>query len=665
MHMIKLPEIFSGSLNAIHHTIGRNYDNRTEPNRTEPNRTEIITNNQTLINEKLQQIKQLFPEIFCENQIDFEKLKLILGADNLCDSNERYQLNWAGKTAAYRALQTPTFNTLIPCPAESVDFDTTQNVFIEAENMEALKILQKAYAGSVKMIYIDPPYNTGKDSFIYPDKFSETRDEYAKRVGDKDTEGYLKRDGVFQGALRQNSKDSGYYHSNWLNMMLPRLHLAKTLLSEDGVIFISIDDNEQAQLKLLCDEVFGAENFYGMASWIATTKAMNAGSAKFKTQKSDEYIYIYGKIPLQEHSPFRLEVKEEKEYPLVKNGRKYRVEEIQQRKNTGIKRSEKMVFPILGVYPRSGNRWTIGSDTAKELEKLEDVFIKNNTAWRNIYADDEVGESHYPLWINFSDTVGTSETGKATVFNLFQQEHGFETVKPVELIEKLIFHFTDDDSIVLDFFTGSGTTAQAVMNANIATNGNRRFIAIQLPEIIKEDNKEAIELCNSLNIDRNIAEIAKERIRRAGSQISGSLKDNQSVDTGFKVFKLAESNFKQWQNPQNREVGDLVAQMEHYQDVVAPHALPENMAYELALRLGFQLTDCMEYSGSVYWLSKPNGSRKTALLLETFSADLLQNVLAKSPVKVFALDKIFAGNDAMKANAALQCKDAGVVFETL
>ncbi len=536
-------------------------------------------------------------------------------------------------------------------------------MFIEAENLEALKILQKSYAGSVKMIYIDPPYNTGNDSFIYPDKFSESREEYARRVGDTDDAGYLKRDGVFQGAWRKNGKDSGHYHSNWLSMMLPRLHLAKTLLREDGVIFISIDDNEQAQLKLLCDEVFGAENFYGMASWIATTKAMNAGSAKFKTQKSDEYIYIYGRVSLQEHEPFRLEVKEEKEYPLMKNGRKYRVEEIQQRKNTGIKRSEKMVFPILGTYPRSGNRWTIGNDTAKELELAGDVFIKNNTAWRHVYADEEVSESHYPLWINFSDTVGTSEVGKATVFDLFKQEHGFETVKPLELIEKLIFHFTDDDSLILDFFAGSGTTAQAVMNTNIATEGKRKFITIQLPEPIKEDNKEAIELCNSLKIEQNIAEIAKERIRRAGRQISDGLQSGQNVDTGFKVFKLAESGFKQWRQPADTDAESLQGELLLNIDSVLSETPSENLLYELMLRMGLKLTCKVSFSDDVYCVEDEDTGGLYAFLLERVDQGLIDAVLAKNPVKVAALDRLFEGDDALKSNTVLQMKDASVIFE--
>ena len=271
----------------------RTEPNRTEPNRTEPNRTEIITEH--VIKNKILELKSIFPEVFCEAQIDWEKLKLVLGEDNLSSENERYQLNWAGKSAAYQTLQAPTSNTLVPCVAESVDFEGTQNLFIEAENLEALKILQKSYAGSVKMIYIDPPYNTGNDSFIYPDKFSENREEYARRVGDKDDEGYLNRDGVFQGAWRPNKRDNGHYHSNWLSMMLPRLHLAKTLLRDDGVIFISIDDNEQAQLKLLCDEVFGAENFVGNIVWQKKYAATNDAKG-FST--THDYITIYQKSHL-------------------------------------------------------------------------------------------------------------------------------------------------------------------------------------------------------------------------------------------------------------------------------------------------------------------------------------------------------------------------------
>ena len=207
---------------------------------------------------KQEQLKELLPEAFSEGKIDWEKLKATLGED-ITFSNERYVLNWAGKSEAFKVLQAPSTCTLIPAKDESVNFDDTENIFIEGENLEVLKVLQKSYFGKIKMIYIDPPYNTGNDSFIYPDKFSETKEEYLKRVGDKDEEGYMTKDGLF----RKNSKENGQYHSNWLNMMYPRLFLAKNLLKDDGVIFVSIDDNEVHNLRLLMNEIFGEENFRG------------------------------------------------------------------------------------------------------------------------------------------------------------------------------------------------------------------------------------------------------------------------------------------------------------------------------------------------------------------------------------------------------------------
>src|SRR5690606_35067800 len=212
--------------------------------------------------EKINALRQVLPEVFSEGKIDWEKLKAALG-ENINFSNERYVLNWAGKSDAFKVLQMPTTKTLIPSKEESVNFDETQNIFIEGENLEVLKVLQKSYFGKVKMIYIDPPYNTGNDSFIYPDKFSESKADYEKRVGDKDEEGYMTKDGMF----KKNSKENGQYHSNWLNMMMPRLYLAKNLLRQDGVIFVSIDDNEVHNLRLLMNEIFGEENFVGQLIW--------------------------------------------------------------------------------------------------------------------------------------------------------------------------------------------------------------------------------------------------------------------------------------------------------------------------------------------------------------------------------------------------------------
>ena len=217
--------------------------------------------------EKINLLRQILPEVFTEGKIDWEKLRTTLG-ENINFANERYVLNWAGKSDAFRVMQQPSSQTLVPAEEESVDFHETENIFIEGENLEVLKVLQKSYFGKVKMIYIDPPYNTGNDSFIYPDRFSETKEEYQKRVGDKDGEGYMTGEGMF----RRNSRENGQYHSNWLNMMMPRLYLAKNLLREDGVIFVSIDDNEVHNLRLLMNEIFGEENFVAQLIWAAGRK---------------------------------------------------------------------------------------------------------------------------------------------------------------------------------------------------------------------------------------------------------------------------------------------------------------------------------------------------------------------------------------------------------
>lgn len=237
--------------------------------------------------EKLNALRQVLPEVFAEGKVDWEKLKATLGED-INFSNERYVLNWAGKSEAFKVLQTPTTKTLTPAKKESVNFEETEHVFIEGENLEVLKVLQKSYFGKVKMIYIDPPYNTGNDSFIYPDKFSETKADYEKRVGDKDEEGYMTKDGMF----KKNSKENGQYHSNWLNMMMPRLYLAKNLLKQDGVIFVSIDDNEVHNLRLLMNEIFGEENFIEQLIW----KCRAGGGADSKFFSNDhEYILCYSK----------------------------------------------------------------------------------------------------------------------------------------------------------------------------------------------------------------------------------------------------------------------------------------------------------------------------------------------------------------------------------
>ncbi|MBO7081868.1 MAG: site-specific DNA-methyltransferase [Neisseriaceae bacterium] len=610
-------------------------------------------------------LKAIFPEIFCENQIDFAKLKAILGESNLAPANERYTLDWAGKASAYRVLQEPTTNTLIPCRKESVDFDDTHNLFIEAENLEALKILQKAYAGCVKMIYIDPPYNTGNDSFIYPDKFSETREEYARRVGDTDDKGYLKRDGVFQGAFRKNAKDNGHYHSNWLNMMLPRLHLAKTLLSDDGVIFISIDDNEQAQLKLLCDEVFGEENCFAE---MVVIRAEGGGLAK-KVVKGHDYLFIYTKNSDLFKGIYK--PKDIRGKKVIKDDIEYWIEEDWLRKE----------FGKYGTCLYEEIEEIKGIDKKKEiddgLQNGEYVLIKKEMGHivGRLRKVSEDGTKFYSI-LKHLNKNGTEDLESINLNNIFSFP------KPVSLVREIVLGttiFTKNNSeIILDFFSGSGTTAHAVMQLNAEDGGNRRYICVQLPEETDEKSEAAKAGFAT------IAEIAKERIRRAGARIKAE-NPNQNIDTGFKVFKLAQSHFKQWKTHlTNKEIATPATQarndrlnsgslngtqqldlLSDFQDVVQNGATLENMAYEIALRLGFQLTDAFDFSGSIVWLDNHQKTRKTALLLKQYHQDLLDEILPAKPVKVFALDKIFNGDDALKVNTALQLQDANIDFETL
>ena len=642
--------------------------NRTEPNRTEPNRTEIIHDLENNFKQNsILKLRQLFPEVFCEGQIDFEKLKLVLGAENLAGAGERYQLDWAGKTAAYLNLQSPTSRTLVPSKEESVDFNGTQNVFIEAENLEALKILQKSYAGSVKMIYIDPPYNTGSDSFIYPDKFSESREEYARRVGDTDDAGYLKRDGVFQGAWRKNSKDSGHYHSNWLSMMLPRLHLAKTLLREDGVIFISIDDNEQAQLKLLCDEVFGAENFVGQFPW---RKRTAKSDVPFGVSADYEYLLAYARsnafiasIDAEERRYFETD-----DFP----NRPWRIHDMT-KQTTAAERPNSfftMVNPKTGKeYPANPNAtWRVTKDTFQEYYNAGKIvfpddydFLKIKNPVMRYFKDDDMKKDgeHFgrkAVSTRLPENVGMSLNGTKEITELFKSKL-FDFPKPSSLIKYLLQILHVSDGLVLDFFSGSGTTAHAVMQLNAEDGGSRRFICVQLPEETDEKSE-----ARKAGFD-TIAEIAKERIRRAGRQISDGLQDGSEIDTGFKVFKLAESGFKQWRQPEQADTEALQRELSLNIDSVLSETSSENLLYELMLRMGLKLTCKVSFSDDVYFVEDEDTGGLYAFLLERVDQGLIDAVLAKHPVKVAALDRLFEGDDALKSNTVLQMKDAGVMFE--
>lgn len=668
--------------------------------------------------EKLNALRQVLPEAFSEGKIDWEKLKATLGED-INFANERYVLNWAGKSDAFKVLQTPTTKTLMPCPEESVKKDGTSyqkdetfnilesdnpinpnsdNIFIEGENLEVLKVLQKSYFGKVKMIYIDPPYNTGNDSFIYPDKFSESKADYEKRVGDKDEDGYMTKDSIFHpsfggdgGGFKKNSKENGQYHSNWLNMMMPRLYLAKNLLRQDGVIFVSIDDNEVHNLRLLMNEIFGEENFVANFLWKKKGTTSNVEGAQVSSLTDSTLCFRKSeKVSIKP----RIKEKEARNYPHKDIEGFYRTTVIE-KKDSGSYKRDSMKFKIIGHLPRVGKRWQIGEDTARELEYKNRFIWDGEKILLKIYEfEDKDTTSARP---NLLFEHGSTDSAANIIKELFDgKEELFDNPKPVELVKELINFSSNPNDLILDFFAGSGTTAHAVMDLNAAdastgsaTGGNRKYICVQLPELCDEKS-EAYKAGYT-----TIAEISKERIRRAGKKIKSELgfvglkdgrikKDNDKnhlqlfeeekiiessnpknlnpdIDLGFKVLKLDDSNFKQWQQIEGKDAKALAEQMKLFVDPVSESATIENMVYELLLKSGKDLNSRIEKKASYYAIN----SNELVLLLEKATHEIIDAVIATKPIKVIALDKLFKGNDQLKTNTVLQMRDAGIEFKTV
>jgi adenine-specific DNA-methyltransferase len=688
---------------------------------------------------KLQLLKELLPEAFSEGKIDWEKLKATLGED-ITFSNERYVLNWAGKSEAFKVLQAPSTCTLIPAKDESINFDDTENIFIEGENLEVLKVLQKSYFGKIKMIYIDPPYNTGNDSFIYPDKFAETKEEYLKRVGDKDEDGYMTKDGLFH----KNSKENGQYHSNWLNMLYPRLFLAKNLLREDGAIFVSIDDNEVHNLRLLLNEIFGEENFFSQI----IIRANSRGQTYKQIAKTHEYVIVYTKST--ETELFELEKDaENSDLDLTDDIGCFNIRELRNRNPKFGKHNRPNLFYPIYINPSLSDKdgfYPVSLEKAEEYNIMVEPFnsegkescwrwgkprtmknIDSNTLQCNLIAkkktDGKFGvyekyrKTTYKPKSIWDDNSFLTEAGTIKVKELgFNEE--FDFPKPVNLIKQIAQLSIQDDEVVLDFFSGSATTANAVLDLNKEDGGNRKFICVQLPELCDE-KKDAFKAGY-----KTIADIAKERVRRVINKINEEkealgketailmekvaelqqqieeLKKNQPAtmfndskqspeieklikqqvaardkananiekmdkidqcDKGFKVLKLSDSNFKQWQQIKGKIAKALEEQMKLFIDPVSENATIENMVYELLLKSGKDLNSQIERKG-VYFKVNDN---ELIFMLEKASQDIVDSVLKEKPLKVVALDKLFKGNDQLKTNTVLQMKDAGVEFKTI
>lgn len=662
---------------------------------SEPTMQELDGMSLSLVEEKLKALREVLPEVFTENQIDWEKLKATLG-EKINFSNERYVLNWAGKSDAFKVLQVPSSKTLIPARDESANFDETQNIFIEGENLEALKVLQKSYFGKVKMIYIDPPYNTGNDSFIYPDKFSETKADYEKRVGDKDEEGYMTKDGMF----KKNSKENGQYHSNWLNMMMPRLYLAKNLLRQDGVIFVSIDDNEVHNLKLLMDEVFGEENFLGN---VVRSTGQTTGQDSGGLGSSFDFILAYSKLGV-DLSGLSLNEKDLKRFENEDKNGKYAYDQMR-KTGSNDKREDrpKLFYPVKDpdgndVYPIA----PAGYESCWRFERktYEKLLSEGIILWKKTKRDKEEIWWPYvkyylegrtkrpsPLW----DDLDGNKKASRDLRELFDGKKIFDFPKPIQMIKRLvqIVPNASKSDLIMDFFAGSGATAHAVLDLNKEDFGNRKYICVQLPELCDEKS-EAFKAGY-----KTIADISKERIRRAGKKVQAEIDQEiktladkisklegelptketkaeieillskifslETQDLGFKVMKLNDSNFKQWKQISGHDAQALAEQIKLFVDPVAESATAESMVYELLLKSGKDLNSRIEKKSDAFWINE----KELVLILDKISEDTLKEIIHANPAKVIALDRIFKDNDQLKTNTVLQMRDAGVEFKTI
>jgi adenine-specific DNA-methyltransferase len=515
-----------------------------------------------LIAENVDKLKQLFPEIVTEGRIDFDTLKEVLG-DFSDDRPERYSFTWNGKTEARKLAMTPSKGTLRPAPEESVNWDSTQNLFIEGDNLEVLKLLQRSYHKKVKMIFIDPPYNTGND-FVYNDNFKDNLSNYLKLTGQKDGEG---------NKITSNPETSGRYHTDWLNMMYPRLKLARELLRKDGMIFISIDDNELSNLKKMCDEIFGEENFKTYFIWKKKSTTSNVLGAEVSSL--NDYIVCYGKSSDAKIKP-RITKSSSRSYPYTDEEGDYRLSVIE-KKDSGDYRRDSMKFEILETKPREGKRWQIGEATARDLENKgrfilgEDGIIRLKT----YDFEDEDSTSAQP---NILDSHGNTENASKYVNEeLLNGSEIFNNPKPYELIKHLIDISCDNEDLVLDFFAGSCSTAEAVLRTKDSLNC--RYIMVQLPEPTEKDG-EAFKAGF-----KNIADIGKNRIR----QVIKKLINNQGYSqdtTGFKVFKLDASNIKPW----DPTFEDIQLSLEDSIENIKSDRSEEDVIYEILLKYGLDLT---------------------------------------------------------------------------
>lgn len=611
--------------------------------------------NDNIHQQQIDKLVQLFPEVVTEGKIDWQKLQSTLG--EAVDLGERYGLSWKGKSDVFAAIQEKTVQTLHLDRANSVDWDTTGNMFIEGDNLATLKILHKAYYGKVKMIYIDPPYNTGND-FIYNDDFKQTRRSYEEEAGITDDEGNVVRD----DGLRTNT--GGHKHSNWLNMMYPRLFLARNLLRQDGVIFVSIDDNEVHNLRLMMNEIFGEENFVAQLVWERAYAPKN--DAKY-VSNSHDYVLMYARS-INEFTIGRLERTDEANarYSNPDNDPRgvWKPSDLSV-KTYSVANDYSITTPSGRVIePPASRCWRLSKKVF--LERLQDNriwFGPNGDSVPAIkrFLSELKHEGMAPTSILFYKDVGHSQEGAKEVVSLFNGEGSFDGPKPVRLIKRLItMSSAKDEDIVLDFFSGSGTTAHAVAELNAEDGGNRRWICVQLPELTDEKS-EAYKAGY-----RTIADIARERIRRAGAKIRTDWADkllsrNVPLDLGFRAYRVGDSNFKQW-NELVSDPEEIRQQALANLDPLEEGTTDDDLLTELLLKRGISPLVQIEQHDNFCFIP----SEKLAICLaHSMTEELFAAILATKPSSIIILDRAFGDDINLKVNLLLQAERQGVEVEVV
>ena len=557
------------------------------------------------VQDNISRIAELFPECITEvnNQmggvkrsIDFDKLRQLLSSDIVEGNEERYQFTWPDKRKAILAANAPINATLRPCPEESVDFDTTQNLYIEGDNLDVLKCLKETYLHKVKMIYIDPPYNTGND-FVYEDDFAESASEYLANSGQFDEQG---------NRLVTNTESNGRFHTDWLNMIYPRLKVARDLLTEDGVIFISIDDNEVENLKKVCDEIFGEQNFVGNIIWQSRTSISN--DDEISTNHNHTIIFSKNRDKLS----FGGEDIDESDYSNPDNDPRgpWKLVPIDAN-HVGGDTSYPIRNPKTGVdyYPPNGRIWCYNKSTLDSLMKDNRIkfgLTDDSSPKRKLFLNERKAKGDFKTPSSILLDAGTTKTGTTEIMTLFDNQKVFDYPKPTSLLTRLMqYGYVNNNDIVLDFFSGSGTTAHAFWKYEIIKEISAKFILVQLPEDLdksllsasadaKKNIRNAIELLDKIGRPHLLTEIAKERIRRAGAKIKEENADKaQNLDTGFRVLKFDSSNMKEvFYSPKETTQQDLFSLVDNVKD----DRTSGDLLFQVMLELGATLDSKIEES---------------------------------------------------------------------